>query len=147
MSRVLIAVDFSDCGRAALDAGSRLALDLRSDIVLVHAFPEPMSPALATGLGYQELFQHYAGQAELVEALRLTQEWAEKARKEGLHVDVVARSAKPADLILEAANRDDVAMLVLGTHGRTGFRKLVLGSVAQDVIRRARKPTLVVPSA
>lgn len=145
MARILIAVDFSACGHAALEAGVQLAKDLDCDVRLVHAFPERMDAPVAMGMGYQEVFQAFATQHEAAEAVQLTTEFADAARADGVDVDLVARAAKPVQLILETADAEDVTMVVMGTHGKTGLRKWMLGSVAQDVIARAKKPVLVVP--
>lgn len=144
MARILIAVDFSSCGHAALTAGVQLARDLQADVRLVHAFPESTSP-IAAGMGYHEVFRKFASEHETDEAIRLTTEFADEARAAGLDVDLVARAARPADLILEAAGDDEVTMLVMGTQGKSAVRRFILGSVAQDVIAKADKPVLVVP--
>lgn len=145
MARILIAIDFSEAGHAALEAGIALAMDLKQDVRLVHAFPKLMQAPVAAGIGYQEVFQRFAAEHEAEEAIRLTTEFADKARATGLDVDILARGEDPATLILEAADADDVDMVVMGTHGKRGFRRLVLGSVAQGVVAKSRTPVLVVP--
>lgn len=144
MSRILIAVDFSQCGQKALEAGIGLAMDLKSPVRLVHAFrPNPSAPLMA-GLGYEEMFEQLAADIETDEALELSK-WARKARAAGLDVQTEARPGREAEVILESAKAKDVSMIVVGTHGRSGFRKLLVGSVAQEVLQRTRKPVLVVP--
>lgn len=145
VSRILIAVDFSDAGRVALAAGIQLARDLQQDVLLVHAFPEPMKAPVAAGMGYHEVFQRFASEHEADEAIRLTTEFADQARDAGLDVEVVAEARDPAALILATEKRKDVAMVVVGTHGKSGFKKFILGSVAADVVSKSTTPVLVVP--
>lgn len=146
MTRILIAIDFSDAGQAALEAGIGLAKDLRQDLLLVHAFPEPMKAPVAAGMGYQEVFQHYASEHEMDEAIRLTTDYADQARDAGLDVEILAAAKDPVDLILEGEQRKDVTMVVVGTHGKSGFKRFVLGSVAADVVAKSQTPVLVVPT-
>ena len=144
MTTILVAVDFSPCGQHALQAATRLARDLGAAIRIVHAFePNPRAPVMA-GLGYRELFEELAAELETEEAMQLST-WAQEARASGIDVETEARPGREADVILGAAEAEDVFMLVLGTHGRSGFKKLLLGSVAQEVLRRSSKPVLVVP--
>lgn len=145
MTRILIAVDFSVCGRLALKAGINLAIDLGSDIRLVHAFPPQYQSPSIGGAAYHELFSKYAAENESSEAIQLSLEWADKARDQGLDVDVIAAAGPPSSLILESSKDETIAMIVIGSHGRSGFKKFVLGSVAQEVVQKSKKPTLVIP--
>jgi nucleotide-binding universal stress UspA family protein len=57
----------------------------------------------------------------------------------------VLSEGEPVDAILGRASGDDVDMIVMGTHGRTGLSRLFVGSVAEGVLRRASRPVVVVP--
>lgn len=140
---ILAAVDFSRPSGVARDAAAALAKDLKARIVLVHAFGEQLDPSPdgATGRGIA-----VAAKAQKVEeAKRLTAEWAERLRAQGLDVEAVARDGAPATIILEEAKRHGCGMVVLGTAGRSGVRRWLLGSVAQAVLRHATLPVLVAP--
>lgn len=142
---IVIGIDFSECGQKALSAGIQLALDLRSPVIIAHAFPEPLKAPVTAGLGYQETFQRFAAERETDEAIELTTQWAQKARDAGLAVEVVGEAAAPVDLLVGLSKRDDVTMLVVGTHGHGRLRKFLLGSVAEGVVRDSATPVLVVP--
>ncbi len=120
-------------------------MDLSMDVLLVHAFPKQIKAPVSAGLGYQEIFEEFAAQHEADEAVELSTEWANKGRDAGLDVEILARSADAAELILEAADREDVAMVIMGTQGKSGLKRFVLGSVAAEVVRRSSVPVLVVP--
>jgi nucleotide-binding universal stress UspA family protein len=142
--RILCPVDFSDASAGALRAAALLAQRSGGSLTLLHvdvvpgsAIPEALletPPALATDLG--------------APADRPLLEW--KARAEGLGVpQVEARRSvgRPAQEILALVRRDGFDLIVLGTHGRTGVGHLILGSVAEEVVRRAPCPVLTLGSA
>ena len=70
---------------------------------------------------------------------------AARARRHGLRVSTRLEVGAPASAIVRAARKERAAMVVLGTHGRTGLPRLLLGSVAERVIRTARCPVVTVP--
>lgn len=143
----LVGVDFSENGRATLDAAILLAQDLRADLVLLHAFPRRLGISPAAGDEAQKVIAQYRAELEADEAVGLSVEWAAKAREAGIHVETIARDGPPAVAILEEAEARAVTMIIVGTHGRTGLKKLVMGSVAEEVVRQAKRPVLVVPLA
>jgi nucleotide-binding universal stress UspA family protein len=87
-------------------------------------------------------------QQEITEddAVTLSTEWASRARQQGVEVETVVRVETPHKLLREEAERTHAILVVVGTHGRTGARRLVLGSVAEKVVRHSDRPVLVVPS-
>lgn len=65
-------------------------------------------------------------------------------RQDGVAADSVALEGKPADTIIQAARDNDCDLIVLGSHGRTGLDRILLGSVSQQVVTHAKCPVLVV---
>lgn len=123
----------------------RLASDMNAGMVLVHAFQPHILTHATAPMARADALARVEGEVDLDEALELTAKWANKARGEGLDVETVAREADAAELILEAAQEHGAFMIVVGTHGRTGLRRLLMGSVAEAVLRGADRPVLVVP--
>ncbi len=144
-SRILVAVDFSACSRAALDAAVRLAKDMAAEIVLVHAFSAPARFPMGTDPAHPDPITEVRMELNQDEAVELSTTWAAEVRRHGIDVETVAREGKAADVILEEAKRHKAAFIIIGTHGRTGFRHLAFGSVAEAVVRRADRPVLTVP--
>jgi nucleotide-binding universal stress UspA family protein len=68
----------------------------------------------------------------------------EAAQKEGVAVKAFVLSGRPADAIIETAQEKNADLIVLGSHGRTGVERLLMGSVAERVIVLASCPVLVV---
>lgn len=141
---LLVAVDFSAVGRAALDAAIALARDLRARLVLVHAFQRAfMAPELAPGIAAR--VQDQESKVEEADAIDLSTDYASVARAAGLTVETETAEGDVAAVVVEAARRHDATLIVVGTHGRTGVKRLVLGSTAEVVVRHADRPVLVVP--
>lgn len=141
---ILVGVDFSPFGEAAFDAAIKLAKDLNAGLLLVHAFQrgfiEPDEPSLMAAS-----IPDLEGVEEENDAVEMSTEWASRARGQGVQVQVETARGPPAGVIADAAKRHDAAMIVIGTHGRSGLSRLVLGSVAEAIVRHADRPVLVVP--
>jgi nucleotide-binding universal stress UspA family protein len=139
--KVLCPVDFSLASEQALHTAVRLAAGLYDELWLLHAFevplvtwaPEFVPPPPET---YEPLRQDLTQRLE---------EWAERARSWGatlVHAQVDEAPAVQA--ILTEAQRVGADLIVMGTHGRTGLRHALLGSVAERVVQRANCPVLTV---
>lgn len=120
--QILVATDFSDSAEAALGVAVRYARELHARLHLLHVF--------------------WAGEVEVTQLL------ADAAAQAGPDVPVTVSGAggDPAEEILRYATRHPIDLIVVGTHGRTGVSRALLGSVAERVMRGARCPVLVVPA-
>lgn len=142
--KILVALEFSDTGQAALAAAIALAKDMRASLVLVRAFQRDfMAPDLSPAFAAR--VQDMEGRLEQGDAVALSTEWASKARAAGLNVETETVEGSAATVIVEAGRRHDALLIVVGTHGRTGLARLLEGSVAEVVVRHADRPVLVVP--
>jgi nucleotide-binding universal stress UspA family protein len=136
LSHVLCPVDFSDCSRHALARAAAIAAWYEADLTLLYVFVN--RPATDLPL----LVLETADRLRLLGDLREFAESTIPGRRVSVHVE----ESEFADRgILDQVAALDTDLLVLGTHGRSGFRHLLLGSVTEKVIRRAPCPTLVVP--
>jgi nucleotide-binding universal stress UspA family protein len=132
---ILHPTDFSDRSRNALQLAAALARDYRARLVLLHVLPRPV---VAYGDGLvppdpEDL------RAEVREELdRLTVPGPD------LPTDRRVAEGDPAGVILHLAREAPADLIVLGTHGRTGLGRLLMGSVAEQVVRRAPCPVLTV---
>jgi len=149
--RLLVPHDFSRCAAGALDLAIGLAEQGGGQILLVHVSPLPpnlppdaqvFAPGgSATPVSVDEMMVLGAYRELVAIAMPL--------EERGLSVLSFARlteSGSPAATILRMAEELDADVIVLGTHGRTGFTHLLLGSVAEQIIRRARVPVVTVRS-
>ena len=132
LSRLLVAMDFSASSEAALRSAAKLAPLLNGRAVLVHAF-DPSTPRL----------EHTRGGASHRAEQRL-QKVISASQADQVVSDKIVTPGDPVEVILDQAKRVRTDLIVMGTNGRRGMHRLVLGSVAESVVRRAGCPVLVV---
>lgn len=144
--RILIATDDSECSKKALQHGHYLAQQMGASVALVHVI-EPASP---TNYGADPLM----GQQPLIipETTEIQEENSRSMLDEisGQFTDVkevftFSRIGTPKQEILTLAGEWAADLIIMGTHGRTGFDHFISGSVSESVIRKANCPVLVVP--
>ncbi len=145
---VLAATDFSDPALPAVHAARAQAERLDLPLYVLHSVDLDMSVVATPEMGFAAspgtLLHSYVPtvlEARRTEARRLLEELSQRLGQ-GL---VLLREGPAVDAILGAAESVNAALVVIGTHGRTGLRRLALGSVAEGVLRGARRSTLVVP--
>jgi nucleotide-binding universal stress UspA family protein len=136
--RVLVPVDFSDASDAAVQHGKEIAQTYGAEIDLLHVVEEPFYPP-----AYGPDVTSFPTQ-EVVE--RVEEQLAEMAREEiGYeHVMVQAATGSPSSEILNYVKENDADLVVMATHGRTGLEHVVLGSVAERVLRQSPVPVFTV---
>lgn len=129
--RVLCPVDFSDSSTRALNFAQQLCLDSQAELLLVHAFGMPAS--------YDAPGQREPANPAIKEQL---QQFGPIDPQ--LKVRRALHAGPPGEVICWMAEHEKCDLIVMGTHGRTGLAHLLLGSVAQHVLRHARTPVVVV---
>jgi nucleotide-binding universal stress UspA family protein len=139
--RILVPLDGSQTSAAALKEALKLAKEQGARLCLTHVY---------------ERIKHVVteGVIDLTPALRrqgeqLLAEAASRARKAGVKATaalVDAGSRRVPAAIVEQAEKENSDLIVMGTHGRRGFERLILGSVAEGVTRRATVPVLLLPA-
>jgi nucleotide-binding universal stress UspA family protein len=141
LSRILVPIDFSPSSQAALEYASFLAARLGATLEVLHVW----QPAGYVGPDTLALLPVSSGQAGWEEARQSVRREVERALPRGgaAAVGVRVEAGEPADTILAAAS-SGADLVVMGTHGRTGLARLLLGSVAEAVVRRATCPVLTV---
>jgi nucleotide-binding universal stress UspA family protein len=138
--KILCAVDFSDVSRAALAEAAALARRLDAALALVHVYEPPPPVALDVVVPTEGLLESASSDVEA----RL-EAWTDDAQAlAGRPVRAIVRIGAAAAELVRCAAQEGADVLVLGTHGRTGLKHLVLGSVAERVLREAACPVLVV---
>jgi nucleotide-binding universal stress UspA family protein len=142
LSHILCPVDLSEASQRALEQATVVAGWYHAKLTVLHVHPP--GPAIAL-----EPFGVNAPPAEeRAEIARLhaaAGAAAAPAIDAKLHVDVIVDAGDPTHRILARAEERKVGLIVMGTHGASGFEHLVLGSVTEKVLRKARCPVLTVP--
>jgi nucleotide-binding universal stress UspA family protein len=133
---ILHPTDFSPGSAAAFDYACDLARDYDARLIVLHAVG-PIIPVGADGVivspDLDELREIARKQLDAIRPANPTVR-VERANREG----------PSTQAILEAAAEFRADLIVMGTHGRTGFRRLVLGSVTEEVLRKAPCPVMTV---
>lgn len=144
--KILVPVDGSAASNRGLAEALKLAKSLGASLEVVHAVNEFIMDS-----GYAPI----ANYEQFLETLRevgrkVLKEAEATARASGVEVQsslVESIGGRAADLILEQAKQRSADLIVMGTHGRRGIRRLVLGSDAEQVLRSSPIPVLMVRSA
>jgi nucleotide-binding universal stress UspA family protein len=139
--RIVVPTDFSACSEEAWALARRIAGAVDSEIVLVHVFVEPPSyaePSLSVNSAWQVIESARKWVEEELE------KWADAAREKGISVRTLVRTGSPYQEIVDLATDERADLVAMGTHGRSGVSRLLLGSVADRVIRLAPCPVLTV---
>lgn len=139
INRILVPTDFSGPAREATDHALELARLYGASIHLFHVIEDPIAYTPALG-GYMPL-----SPAELDEFSASTlDEWLPPAETEGITIERSSTHGHPVTRILECAQDSGCDLIVMGTHGRGMVAHMLMGSVAERVVRKARCPVLTV---
>jgi universal stress protein A len=137
--RIVCATDFSDTAEAAWAVACGLAAVHRAELTLVHVFPDlPPSPDVAV----PSVMEVWEEQRRWV-SQELERRVADAVAR-GLRSRAVLKMGPAAAGLVEAVNEVGGDLVVVGTHGRTGLERVLLGSVAEQVVRAAPCAVLTV---
>ena len=139
LSRILLPTDFSDTAQYALDYARELARRFGASVHLLHVVPDPMQNWAVEGMPVvSDLAEQWKADAER----RLAE-----VRLDGPQTVRAVRVGHAFVEILQYAAHNGIDMIVMGTHGRGPVEHLLLGSVAEKVVRKASCPVLTVKQA
>lgn len=136
--QITVPVDFSDCSMDALEYGIQIAKDVGASLTLLHVL-EPVSYGDDLTLG------HAAEQGRVDQRIdSQLRAYVTAIQSAGVSARQVIRGGVPADSILEFVRASSCDLIVMGTHGRRGISRVLKGSVAEAVLRRASCPVFAV---
>ena len=140
MKKILVPTDFSDQAENALKVAVQLAKKYDSEIYMLHMIELPMHQIIATS-NFSEL-------PEAVFFMKVAHNNFEEALDrdylDGLDIFENIKFNEASDGILQACEEDDIDIIVMGSHGASGFKEMFIGSNTEKVVRTAKKPVLVV---
>ena len=143
LKKILLPTDFSGCANYALPYAAAIARAAKAQIICVHVV-EPVVPAVGyTGLADPMPIADISEQLE-DSAERQLPKLAECEECSGLNVEEVIVHGDAAAEIVRVASEQEVDLIVISSHGRTGFGRIIFGSTAESVVRHASCPVLVV---
>ena len=138
--RFLVPVDFSEYAHRALEYAISLAGKLEAHLTLLHVIQSLPMGGVDMGVTLPYTYIHDL-EAEITSALQADLEQITAA---GLEGEFAVAHGVPFQEIIETARLQQADLIVMGTHGRTGLQHVLLGSVAEKVVRLAPCPVLVV---
>ncbi|WP_392537769.1 universal stress protein [Legionella sp. 227] len=144
--KILVAIDDSDTSMHAFNEAIELSKIHHAKLLIVHVTNEFYAPYLGTGVDYEKLeasFKEY-GNKFLSKMQTIARERSADCEAQLLEINSAQETV--ADKIIAAAKKWPADLIVVGTHGRRGVQHLLLGSVAEGVIRNASIPVLLIRS-
>jgi nucleotide-binding universal stress UspA family protein len=145
-TRILVAVDGSDTSRRAFDAALELAKAMGATLQPFYVIEN--TPMYFDAPGYDPSILR---NQMIVQGTELAAEFDRLMEEKGVAGAMVTGEASSLEdvptLVLNAAQAFRADLIVMGTHGRRGFQRLILGSVAERCVRQATLPVLLIPSA
>ena len=141
--RFLVPLDFSEDANQALAYAIGLASKLGARVTLLHVMQSPpwggVDMDVTLPHAYSQFIQHLE-----VEVTHRMQACLERVNARGLEGEIAVIHGVPFQEILDTAKKQQVDLIIMGTHGRTGLQHVLMGSVAYKVVRLAPCPVLVV---
>jgi nucleotide-binding universal stress UspA family protein len=137
---ILVPLDFSDNSKAVLEWAAHLAREHESKVVLFHAYHLPVEFQQLEGAYLPPDFWANV-KAEAQQSLG---RYEAELRNSGVSVESVVREGYAATAIIDEAAEQNVDLIVIGTHGLSGIKHMLLGSIAERVVQKAPCPVLTV---
>lgn len=141
INSILVPVDFSQPSFQALAYAIAFAERVAAKLIVFQAVGYAFT---ADGYGMYDLSTLI--EAARKDAERQMEKFVRLAKFRGVKFETAVKVGPPVSEISAFAEQRDVDLIITATHGRTGFKHLLIGSVAEQVVRYARRPVLVVPS-
>jgi nucleotide-binding universal stress UspA family protein len=136
VKKILVAVDFSETSNKAFDYALSLARVFEAEVIALHVLEDPILYAPTTDESYREAYERTV-QGKLDELIG-------RHGVEGVKVELVTRQGSPFHEVVEHSKDAHCDMIVMGTLGLGPIQHMLLGSVAEKVVRTAPCPVLVV---
>ncbi len=136
-AKIVVAVDFEAASQRAVDVAVAMSRASGASVTLLHVYALPIAP-------YAEGLVWPAADFEAAAKRALEREIARVAGP-GTHVEGAVRCGGAADQIIEVVKELGADLVVMGTHGRKGVSRMLLGSVAERVVRTSPVPVLTIP--
>ena len=138
IQHILAPIDFGQASDHALTMAMQLAGVLKARLTLLHVVQNLIMPSPHTGIGLAQYLDEVEAQAQ-----QSLSECAQRVQAAGLICETVTQLGSPFQAIIDHATEQQVDLIVMGTHGHTGLQHILLGSVAERVVRLSPCPVLV----
>lgn len=141
---ILIPTDFSGCATKAMEYGLDLAKRFNSSVHILYVV-EPLDTIATINGVEQSVYIDLVKEVHDSASDKLTHMEGD-LKAQGYNVHCLVREGRPAEVITEYAKQNNVSLICISTHGRSGLNHLLLGSTTEKVLRKAECPVFVVRS-
>ncbi|NPV91824.1 MAG: universal stress protein [Firmicutes bacterium] len=141
--KVLVATDFSNFAEKVLETAESIATKYNASVYLLHVVDQNVSKSSDDYNLPDEVVERYKEQG-MKNSFEIIKGQTEKLKSKGIETEPVVMAGNPAEVILSEQAAKGADVIVMGSHGKTGLTRYMLGSVAEKVIRHATVPVLVV---
>ncbi len=142
LDRILVPLDFSEHAEAILEWASHLAAQHGSQLLLLHVYHLPVEFQQLEGAYLPpDFWSNVKSEAE-----QSLERYTTELQGRGQKVEAIVREGYPATVIIEEAESQGADLIVIGTHGLSGLKHLLLGSIAERVVQKATCAVLTVKS-
>ncbi|WP_310555724.1 universal stress protein, partial [Flavobacterium sp.] len=140
MKRILVPTDFSENAEHALKVAAQIARDTNGEIFLVHMLelPSQMADAVSGGAAVPEIMLFLNKAHEKLEEV-LTRDYLE-----GIKVSEAVKLESAFEGIIKSSKKNNIDLVVMGSHGTSGFQELLIGSTTEKIVRSSEAPVLVI---
>ena len=137
--KILIATDGSEYTKNAVDYGIDLAKNTGAKLYAIYVVDTAAFASIPMDAAWESMYELLKQEGD-----EATKYVAEKAEAEGLSIERLTAEGHPAEEIIKYAEKNSVNLIVMGTLGKSGLDRFLLGSVAEKVVRSSKIPVLVV---
>lgn len=140
MKRILVPTDFSEHAEYALKVAAKIAKENNGEIFIVHMLelPTQMADAVSSGAAIPEIMLFLNKAHEKLEEL-LTKDYLE-----GVKVTEAIKYERAFEGIIKHSEDYDIDIVIMGSHGASGFKELLVGSTTEKIVRNSEAPVLVI---
>jgi nucleotide-binding universal stress UspA family protein len=145
VKKILCPVDFSDASTAALETAADLAHKLTAELIVFHVVVPTLTPV--PGIEPEPVDIKWLNDAQAKTADKELQQLVESVSKREISVRPLRAAGEIVTSILRAAADEAADLIVMSTHGWTGWHRLLLGSVTEKIVRQAECPVMSIHPA
>jgi len=142
--KILFCTDFSENADYAFDYAYGVAKRDEGYLYILHVIPHNPNQDYAEGLVKKEILEKIRKTIEKDIDTKYREHYINKI-EDGFKFEIVIKSGREDDEILDFAKQEKVDIIVMGTHGKTGIARVYFGSVAEKILRRSPYPVFTIP--
>ncbi len=152
MKKVLIALDYDPSAQKVAEAGYEMAKSMNAQVYLLHVVSDATyysSLNYSPIMGFDSFSNMDVVQTEaVVELQEAAKDYLDKSRQHlgDPSIETISRGGDFGDTIIDVATEINADIIIMGTHSRRGLEKILMGSVAEKVLRRSAVPMYIIPT-